>query len=143
MPTLSQASGRPGIVPVHTDLPGRLDLRRRLLQLSRPAPKGPLSRCAPGTAPAANGSCPCAPGWSGRTCFVCTESGVCPAFAGQARSICDTSPFFGESASYKGYQCDLQGFLSKGSSGVAVFCNVRGEKLPSVDGPIGLQVGAQ
>jgi ABC-type multidrug transport system ATPase subunit len=102
----------------------------------------PHARCAPGAPVAANGSCACAAGWRGRDCFACTAPSVCPAFTGEADSTCDTRTVYTNATNYKAYDCDLVGGLSKWVTGVSALCNVRGERLPFQDGPLGLQVRA-
>jgi len=99
------------------------------------------NRCLAGGYVANNGSCPCAAGWAGRDCMACNASTVCPAFTGEADSTCDTGLYYNNHTAYKAYDCDLVGGLSKWVSGVAAMCNVRGERMPYKDGPLGLQVG--
>ena len=47
---------------------------------------------------------------------------------------------YSNSTWYKAYDCDLVGGLSKWVSGVAAFCNTRGETAPFTDGVLGLLV---
>jgi hypothetical protein len=111
---------------------------RRLKQ--QQGPDG--GRCQPGAAIAADGSCACSAGWWGPTsrCAVCTDDSVCPGLTGQSDSKCDTNLTYSAATRYKPLACDLVGGLSKWVSRVAAICNVRGERLPFADGPLGLEV---
>ncbi|KIY98173.1 hypothetical protein MNEG_9791 [Monoraphidium neglectum] len=128
-----------------SDLPPPLQsqaTRRRALLAEAPPPALGARGCAAGAAVAANGSCACAAGWGGRDCSVCRENSVCPGFTGQPNSTCDANLTYGPTTSYKAYDCDLIGGLSKWVTGVAALCNVRGERLPFGYGPLGLKVSS-
>jgi hypothetical protein len=56
-------------------------------------------------------------------------------------SSCDQSMEFTTRTAYKAYSCEVKGALGTMVKSITGICNVRGQKLPMPDAPLGLQAG--